>query len=116
MIFTLLLIVLVVGIALVCASRAPSVAPTQFVTARETTEPALTLLEWSPVTDSTSYRIQITTANDTSFASPIVSTVIRKQTSYEKQLPSGEYLWRVRARNFGGAGPWSETIKFIVKN
>lgn len=114
--YILFFLVLVTGIALACASRAPSVAPIQFANDRETSEPALTLLEWLPVADATSYRVQITASTDTSFTSPIVSQVIRKQTSYEKQLPSGEYLWRVRGRNFGGAGPWSEVKKFTVRN
>jgi hypothetical protein len=52
--------------------------------------------------------------NDSLFASSLVDSALTDTTTVISQLTEGQYLWRVRAHNEAGWGPYSEVREFVV--
>ncbi len=69
-------------------------------------------LEWAPVSDATSYHIQL--AYDSAFTSVILedSTLTVPMFVCPSLKSEGAYYWRVRGRNTDGAGPFSPPRMF----
>lgn len=69
-------------------------------------------MEWLPVTDATSYFLEI--ATDYEFANTIDSATV-PALSYSQQLERGSYFWRVKAiGNDGAVSAWSSTKHFYI--
>jgi YVTN family beta-propeller protein len=71
-------------------------------------------LIWNSVSTATNYHVQI--ATDTGFASLFsqdssITDTVKSDSGF---VYSTTYYWRVRARNAGGAGNWSEVRSFTV--
>jgi photosystem II stability/assembly factor-like uncharacterized protein len=93
---------------------APIAPPDLLSPANGATVQTLTpVLDWNDVFDATGYKIQV--ATDSLFISPAIDTNL---TPSQVTVPPGKlnsntgYFWRVRGRNIGGYGPWSETWHF----
>ncbi len=72
-------------------------------------------LDWAVVADAITYKVQVST--DSAFASTQLDSVINRDSI---KIPPGrlanntKYYWRVRAENFGGAGPYSVKFNFTT--
>ncbi len=53
---------------------------------------------WNSLEDATMYKLQIATPNFTSAVQVVVDTLV-ENTSFSKELPIGNYQWRVKAVN-----------------
>jgi hypothetical protein len=90
--------------------------PTSLVAPPNTTNPALTTLRptfsWNPLTNITSYTIQISTGS--SFITTKINTKVTG-TSYtpaSNLTASKTFYWRVRAEGANGPSLWSPTFSF----
>lgn len=95
--------------------ESPKVAPNLYEISEKKNE-SLIELRWEPIPEVNSYRVQITHKSDYSFLSPILSEVKNSGANIFQPLDTGEYIWRVRAKNHAGAGPWSEIKTIKVSN
>jgi hypothetical protein len=73
-------------------------------------------LRWFGATGATRYQLQMTSASDLLFGSPLVNQSNLTDIVYDAgALGDGEYLWRVRAFNSANeAGAWSAIQRFTV--
>ncbi|WP_171062876.1 M12 family metallo-peptidase [Larkinella sp. C7] len=66
-----------------------------------------------PVSGATAYEIQITSASDESFASPMKS--VSEKPSFSLSInKQGPVIWRVRSVEGSQTGPWSKTGRFFI--
>jgi Beta-propeller repeat len=72
--------------------------------------------DWGDVAGAADYTIQIDDSQ--SFSAPVVAGVTTGTSAYTTStLPARRLWWRVRANDgSGGAGPWSSTRRFEVRN
>ena len=71
-------------------------------------------MNWLPVTDASSYYIQVSVI--ASFVTRVCNdSTLSVNTKTITLLPSTIYYWRVRAKNLYGSGGWSSTWMFITK-
>lgn len=70
------------------------------------------LLAWQAATNATDYDIQIDT--DPAFASPDQTLTTSNLNIEPAALAEGAYVWRARAANSAGDGPWSTPASFSV--
>jgi hypothetical protein len=79
-----------------------------------TNQPLNLSVAWNAVAGASAYRMQLSTAPD--FATAIVddSAITSTSRSIGPLSTSTAYYWRVRAKNAGGAGTWSETWSFTT--
>jgi len=87
-------------------------APTLVAPANAATVAQPVTLDWSDVTNATSYEVQVD--NTSTISAPFVAnpTVTASQATLSG-LPAQQLWWRVRARNAAGAaGPFSSTRSF----
>jgi large repetitive protein len=96
----------------------PPLAPTLILPVNNATNVSLTpYFDWTDVTGSSSYRLQI--ATNSTFSNLVVNTIIFNESEFT--LPSGNligntvYYWRVAGINSGGQGPYSSVFVFTTK-
>ncbi len=63
--------------------------------------PSDSAIEWPPVQGATSYRVQITQIDDSSFGHPVVDEIVL-ETAINALLTEGSYYWRVYAQDVYG--------------
>ncbi|MBI5326176.1 MAG: fibronectin type III domain-containing protein [Ignavibacteriae bacterium] len=83
----------------------------------DTAVPVLTNLIWNTTPGAESYNVQI--SNDFRFLILYVNKSGITDTTYTLPEPLDylkEYYWRVKAKNIGGEGPWSEYANFITES
>jgi hypothetical protein len=72
-------------------------------------------LRWNAIVGATGYNLQV--SNDSMFSSLITlgrDTIVDTFGVIYQALTNGTYYWRVRARNTGGWGDWSEVWSFTA--
>lgn len=75
-----------------------------------TNVPPTLVLSWDSLDDATSYIVEVYT-NGTSILSKEVT-----ETSYELTLNNNTtYTWKVRGKNSGGVGSWSDSWRFTIR-
>ena len=72
---------------------------------------------WAAQPEANAYRIQV--AEDESFARIVHDEAVSGEAFTSKQMPFGEYFWRIRSiKGAGGtadAGPWGDVRKFVLR-
>jgi len=77
--------------------------------------PRVTSFVWMAHADAGTYQLHL--ASDASFANIVISDSANTKTSFTPAMPleyGAVYYWRVRGRNAGGNGAWSETRSFTT--
>ena len=69
---------------------------------------------WSPVTNATSYHLQVSSASDFSVIVSDVKVVDTSLVARDTLLASTRYYWRVSAVNAGGEGAFSGSATFVT--
>ncbi len=80
--------------------------------ANSSSAPTSPSLVWSFVLNATAYNVQI--ATDQNFKNLAASQTGLTSTSYQTQLVTGTYYWRVNASNVSGTSPWSAAWSFTI--
>ena len=77
-------------------------------------QPLNPALEWNPVPEAQSYRLQV--SESSSFTGTIVndSTLVAPSRIVVGLSPGIKYYWRVNEKNAGGTSIWSETWNFTT--
>jgi hypothetical protein len=90
----------------------PSVAPLVSPPDRTTGLPLAVNFSWRKFADATSYTLQV--SPDDSFSTGVLADSSAADTVKQVLLPSKgtRYFWRVRGRNAGAVGPWSDVWQF----
>lgn len=70
-------------------------------------------LHWTAVSGATSYDVQIMDDDNPDLARVQAGTSSINRWTVPVQLPTGEYRWRVRARNSSGVGSWSAMATLV---
>ena len=70
------------------------------------------VLDWTPVSDAESYRVQVD--DDPSSGSPALDVSTPDSNYMLETLEPGVYNWRVQAKNECGGGEWSAVFCFAV--
>jgi photosystem II stability/assembly factor-like uncharacterized protein len=96
------------------AALNPPLAPTPTAPAMGASAPLSPLLAWTVPTGAASYALQL--SSDSVFAAPLFndSTLVESSRAIEPLAADTKYYWRVSARNYGGASPWSPTFSFTT--
>lgn len=72
---------------------------------------------WAVQPEANAYRIQV--AEDESFKRIVLDEPVSGEAFTSKQIPFGEYFWRVRSIKGAGAsadaGPWGDVRKFVLR-
>src|SRR5678816_1877359 len=73
------------------------------------------VFNWNPVTNATSYRLQI--AKNSTFSKIVIDQSGISSDGWASQTPldSMTYYWRVKASNGGSSSGWSKKFKVIIK-
>jgi hypothetical protein len=69
---------------------------------------------WDELKGATHYQLQVVTPN---YAAPVylvADTTITK-LYFDIELPSGQYQWRVRAKNSSTASQYSDTFNLVIQ-
>jgi len=72
-------------------------------------------LRWNLVSGATQYHVQVDTSS--SFTTPLTndSTLVTNSRTVSQLFYYKRHYWRVRAKNIGGAGPWSSAQTFLTE-
>ncbi|HEX9659909.1 MAG TPA: T9SS type A sorting domain-containing protein, partial [Rhodothermales bacterium] len=73
------------------------------------------VFEWDALASALTYQLQV--SDDASFSAPVVNDSALATTTDTVDVPLGHdtrHYWRVRARNAGGDGAWSEVRTFTT--
>jgi hypothetical protein len=93
----------------------PPVAPVLVLPGQGATGQSTSLLlAWSQTTGAETYHVQLSTS--ATFANPIINDSGIVPTSYSVTGLAGgtQYFWKVRGKNAGGIGAWSEARNFTT--
>lgn len=89
------------------AVAAEGVAPTSLTPSSSPTSLKDLELRWAPVGGATSYQVQVLDDENPDVATLLDGTSPVPRWTVPVSLPTGEYVWRVRAMTGATAGPWS---------
>jgi hypothetical protein len=112
-IFATMILLVISGAEFIASAAKITTAPILLTPGNLTAVTSGPQFSWTSVNLAASYRVDIALKSDTRFAAPVISANVK--TTYfatVAPLPANSYIWRVRARNADGVGPWSTVFSF----